>query len=126
MATPQAECLKIVKKENEDWRDVNELAERFGVSFNSGRLVGENATSAGSHELTAGVATLRLVDGNGVRFSYSGGETIAQAGSAAALAVVQHGAGEVVVVADLSILGNRENPPPNLRFWQNLARYARR
>jgi hypothetical protein len=37
---------------------------------------------------------------------------------------VAHG-GQVLVLADLGILGSAAAQPANLQFWRNLARYAR-
>jgi hypothetical protein len=128
VVTNSAHRLKyfnIVYEENEDARDANELARRFGVSFRGGTLAGDVAQIVGAHPLTVGVPLLRIVDGNGVRFTADTGQTLAGVGSDPAVAIVAHGAGEVVVLADLGILGNREDPPPNLGFWRNLADYAR-
>jgi len=46
-------------------------------------------------------------------------------GSSLAVAIVPHGAGEVLVLADLGILGAAEEPPANRHFWSNLGEYAR-
>jgi hypothetical protein len=117
--------FNVAYEENEDSRDVNALAMRFGVSFRSGTLAGDEAQTVGAHPLTAGVSRLRILDGNGVRFTTDTGLTLAAVGASPAVAIVEYGAGEVIVLADLGILGNREDPPPNLRFWRNLAEYAR-
>jgi len=112
-------------EDNEDSQDINALARRFGVSFRSHTLAGDEALTIGVHPLTAGVPRLRMLDGNGLRFSTSAAQTLAAVGPSAAVAIVDHGTGNVVVLADLGMLGNREDPPPNLRFWRNLADYAR-
>jgi hypothetical protein len=41
------------------------------------------------------------------------------------MAVVPWGDGEVLILADLGLLGNAGGPPANLAFWRNLARYAK-
>jgi len=110
---------------NEDWPDVNALAERFGVRYLGGLLAGTTAAATGNHPLVHGVTSLRMIDGNGHRFSTQGGETLAAVGSSPAAAILAHGAGEVLVLADLGMLGASEDPPVNRQFWTNLARYAR-
>ena len=41
------------------------------------------------------------------------------------MGLVRAGAGEVLLIGDLGILGNDYGDPENLRFWENLRRYAR-
>ena len=110
---------------NEDWPDVNALAERFGVRYLGGLLAGTTAAATGNHPLVHGVTSLRMIDGNGHRFSTQGGETLAAVGSSPAAVILAYGAGEVLVLADLGMLGASEDPPANRQFWTNLARYAR-
>lgn len=110
---------------NEDWSDVNDLAERFGVRYQPGVLADSEATPSGSHPLVQGVTSIRMIAGNGHRFNVEDGEVLALAGAAPAVAILGHGAGEVVVLADLGMLGASEDPPANRTFWRNLARYAR-
>jgi hypothetical protein len=114
----------IVYEANEDWSDVNDLGERFGVRFTGGPGPGESATVTGEHAIVEGVATLELAEDNGIHFTLDSGEVLAQSGSRNALGIVEIGTGEVVVVSDLGILGNRRDEPENIPFWQNLARYA--
>lgn len=110
---------------NEDWPDVNEVAERFGVRFLPG-LIGDSAAApVATHPLVRDVTAIRLTAGNGHRFSFEVGEAIAAAGNRTVMAVVPHGAGEVIVLADLGMLAAAEDPPANRRLWANLARYAR-
>ena len=110
---------------NEDWRDMNRLAERFGVSYRAGTIRGTSIIPSGNHPLVAGITGIRAIEDNGHWFSVESGEVIAMAIEGPAVAVVPHGAGEVVVLADLGMLGAAEEPAYNLRFWENLARYAR-
>jgi hypothetical protein len=110
---------------NEDWRDVNALGERFGVNFFAVGLPGETAATSTVHPLMAGVNGLQLATGNGVRYTTDDGQDLAWAGSRAAVSVVPAGRGEVVVLADLGILGSDGGEPQNLQFWRNLAQYAR-
>jgi hypothetical protein len=111
-------------EENEDRADLNALAGRFGVEYIDGELTGSYATVDGPHVLSAGVSRLRLASGNGVPFSITEGQVLATAGGNA-MALVSRGGGEVLILADLGILGNSGGQPYNLTFWRNLARYAK-
>jgi hypothetical protein len=68
---------------------------------------------------------LRFTLNNAHQFDIDGGETLYAVGSNPAAAIKEVGAGELIVLADLSMLGATQDPPRNLGFWQNLARYAR-
>jgi hypothetical protein len=111
-------------EENEDWADLNDLAERFGVAFVAGELEGSFATVVEPHPLLLGTTKLRLTPGNGVPFEIADGTVLATAGGNA-VAVTSFGKGEVLVLADLGLLGSPGGPPFNLTFWRNLARYAK-
>ena len=117
--------LNMAYDANEDWPDVNSLAERFGVHYLPGVLASTTATATGSHPLTRGLMSIRMIESNGHRFSLEAGEVLAVVGASAAAAVVPHGAGEVLVLSDLGMLGANEDPPANRQFWVNLAAYAR-
>ncbi len=117
--------VNYVYETNEDWPDANDLAGRFGVAFTSGGITGSAATVTTGHPLMAGVTGLQLATNNGVRYTKEDGQDLAWAGGRAAVSVVPAGDGEVVVLADLGILGSDGGEPRNLRFWRNLAQYAR-
>lgn len=126
--TNSAHRLKYVNyvcEANEDWSDVNALGERFGVSFTTGGLAGSTATASGNHPLMNGVSSLLLAEDNGVRFSAAGAEVLASVAALPAVSLVAVGSGEVLVLADLGILGAPGGEAPNLQFWNNLAEYAR-
>jgi hypothetical protein len=128
VVTNSAHRLKyynLVYEDNEDLLDQNALAERFGVSFFGFPTAAETAQATGGHPLVRGVTTLDLAQGNACLYSARDGEVIARMGGSAAITVKAAGAGEVIVLADLGILGNRGGDPANLEFWRNLARYAR-
>jgi hypothetical protein len=125
--TNSARRLKYVNysyEENEDWEDVNDLAERFGVEFAAGGIGDTTATITGNHSLVAGMPSLELVEDNGVRFTAPEGEELARAGAQAVAFLVAAGSGEVLVLADLGILGAPGGQAPNLEFWRNLAEYV--
>jgi hypothetical protein len=119
--------LNQVFEPNEDWSDANALGAPFGVTFSGGALAGSVARTGGSHALVQGVSGLQMAPGNGVPFSVRSGQVLATAGAQAAVALVGSGSagGQVLVLADLGILGSNAAEPANLRFWSNLARYAR-
>jgi hypothetical protein len=116
-----------VLEPNEDWSDANALGVAFGVSFSGGALPGSSARTSGGHALIQGVSELQMVPGNGVPFSVQAGQVLASAGSQPAVVLVGSGSagGQVLVLADLGILGSAAAQPANLPFWWNLARYAR-
>jgi pimeloyl-ACP methyl ester carboxylesterase len=116
--------------ENEDWQDANALSEVFGVVFENGTLSSSSARTQGQHPLTENQASLALIHDNGVPFTMQVGETLAQVGGRPALGLVEYGeaGGQVLVLADVGMLGFAGSEPPerdNLAFLRNLARYAR-
>jgi hypothetical protein len=110
---------------NEDWMDANDLAGSFGISFQNEVLGGEKAWSEGEHPLLEGVASLSLAENNAVAFRLTGGTVLARSLGEPAVALVDHAHGQVLVLADVGILGAEWGTPANLQFWRNLARYAR-
>jgi hypothetical protein len=115
---------------NEDWSDANALAERFGVAYEEDTLSGTQAQVTGDNPLVAGVRTLELGPGNGLPFEISttaGSQVLAQMDGQPVVALLDSGnaGGQVLVLADVGILGSGWGEPHNLPFWQNLAEYAR-
>ena len=117
--------LNIVCEANEDWADLNGLAGRFRIEFRPGQLAGGQAQVTGSHPLVDGVVSIAGAVDNGVPFDHDGGVVLARAGADPALLIRTVGMGEVLVMADVGMLGNNGDTPENLRFWRNLATYAR-
>jgi hypothetical protein len=115
---------------NEDWSDMNALAERFGVTYRDGSVAGAQASTEGQSPLVANLTTLELASGNGVPFDLPGSgssQILAQAGGQAVAALLTNGTsnGQVLILADVGMLGSGWGMPHNLAFWQNLAQYAR-
>jgi hypothetical protein len=110
---------------NEDWEDVNALAERFGVRYTETMLPGGLVVADSDHPLMDGVVLVRFIEGNARGFTIDSGEILAGSDAAGALAVVPHGSGEVIVLADLGTLGSSQDPPRNQRLFENIAEYAR-
>jgi hypothetical protein len=110
---------------NEDWQDINAVAERFGISYDAPNVQGARAISGLSHPLVEESGLLDLVENNGVGFTVEHGETLATMSGRSVMSLVEFGAGEVLVLADLGILGSPRGEPANLQFWRDLATYAR-
>jgi hypothetical protein len=122
--------FNMVLDPNEDWVDVNLLAERFGVSYQQGILPADGAITVGKHPLVQGVPGLSLAEGNAVPFALAesvSGVVLAESEGEPAVALLDHGdaGGQVLVLADVGILGSAGGEPQNLTFWRNLAQYAR-
>ena len=124
-ARQRMKYLNYLYEDNEDWPDAGALGTRFGVSWTGATLAGTSASRVVSHTLLQGISSLALAPGNGVGFSVASGQILARAGGQPALALVPHGIGEVIVMADLGILGSPPGSAPNMTFFRNLARYAR-
>ena len=112
---------------NEDWPDVNALAQRLGLSYVEGAWLFVQATTVGDHPLVAGTHGLTMGDGNGVPFELdpgTGAQVLAEIDGQPVVALLDHGAGQVLALADVSILTSGWGEPRNLVFWQNLGQYA--
>ena len=103
----------------------NAIGERFGVSFNAASMTGSTAFAVGGHSLVEGVSTLRLAENNGVPFNADEGVELARMAGRPVAILITAGLGEVLVLADLGLLGSASGEPQNLRFWQNIGAYAR-
>jgi hypothetical protein len=115
---------------NEDWSDANALASRFGITYREGAIAAGTAQPEGDHRLVEGVNSLEFGAENGVPFRLAEsakGQVLARAGGepVAALLEVGDAGGQVLVLADVTILSAGWSTPNNLPFWRNLARYAR-
>jgi len=117
--------INLAYDENEDWPDVNELADRFGIEYLDQVFTSDRVIADGDHPLVDGVVLVYFISGNALAFDAGSAQVLAAVGGSPALAVLEHGAGSVVVLSDLGMLGTNSDPPRNLRFWQNLARFAR-
>lgn len=114
-----------IQDPNEDWEDVNALAARFGVTYTEDELPRSLALVPIDHPLVDGVEELELIEQNSRSFQLEAGDVLAHANGVPALALVDRGAGEVLVLADVGMLNSAGGEPANLPFWLNLARYAR-
>ena len=101
------------------------MADRFNIQFHSRVLPGAEATVSTTHPLVTGVDTIAMAPDNGVTMTHSGGRVLARVDDETAVLLRDVGAGQVLVLSDLGMLGNNGDAPENLRFWRNLAVYAR-
>ncbi len=129
VVTNSAHRLKYsntVLEDNEDLGAANAVVGRFGFAYSGTPLSATTASRAASHPLTAGIATFELAPGNAVPFSAGTATVLARAEGRPVMALsARPGGGEVVVLADVGILSTARSAPLNLRFWNNLAGYAR-
>lgn len=114
---------------NEDWADANALASGFGIIYQDGVIQADQARTEGDHPLVGGLKMLELGPDNGTPYTLSSGlaaEVLAWVRSDPVVTLLDHGlqGGQVLVLADVGILTSGWSEPHNLRFWQNLARFA--
>jgi hypothetical protein len=111
---------------NEDWDDVNLLAESFGISYYQATTITDSAAVISAHPLMLGLTELLLVSGNAVPFTMTSGTNLAINVGRSMAGLVTYGSngGEVLALADMGILNGR-GEPDNFTFWQNLTAYAR-
>lgn len=107
---------------NEDWNDVNTLAQRFGVTYQALTLNDGMIFIESDHDLMDNVSELTLASGNGLLFQIDAAQVLAQSNNQPVIALKAHGAGQVLALADVGLLHINDGNPVNLRFWQNLAR----
>ena len=113
---------------NEDWRSLNALSERFGISYRFGTVYEKVFwVEKGSHPLVDGVSLLELLPGNSVPIRLDVGQVLGWAEGRIVIGLVDYGdaGGQVLALADAGLLGNDGGTPRSLKLWQNLARYAR-
>jgi hypothetical protein len=111
---------------NEDWGALYTLSHRFGVVFNNGPTEGTTARTTSGHNLMAGVETLWLAEDNFVPFVLPFNATVlARVDDWPVAAVFNCGAGGVIVLGDVGILGDSLADGDNRQFWRNLAEWAK-
>ncbi len=115
----------LVYEANPDAAAVNLVAARFGAAYGDAALAGITATPVGSHPLVASVTRLALATDNGLPITSASAQPLARLSGHTVAAVVAADAGQVLLLGDLGLLGNDTNSPENLRFWSNLAEWAR-
>jgi hypothetical protein len=114
---------------NEDWDALNDLASRFGITYENGTISGNQASAVADHPLLSDVTTLEIGPNNGIPFTMSEtvtAQVLVEAKGQPVVALVDPtSGGQVIVLADVGIFTTSQGVPSNLTFWRNLARYAR-
>ena len=113
---------------NEDWAGANPLAERLGLAFEEGAVTAAEARPVGDHPLLAGIRRLELGSGTAVPLRLlegSRGQVLAEAQDVPAAILADHGQGRVLALGDLALFVVARQESQNMRFWRNLAAYAR-
>jgi hypothetical protein len=113
---------------NEDWRDVNALAERFGIKYTFGAFLDRIFwVKKIDHPLLEKVSYMELMPDNAIPMRTEMDHSLApQYDYRASIALTSFGKGEVLALADVGMLGNvGMGTPENLNFWLNLAHYVR-
>ncbi len=113
---------------NEDWRSLNAISERFGISYRFGTVYEKLFwTEKNSHPLVEGVSYLELLPGNAVPIRMDEGQVLAWAEGRVVMGLVDYGdaGGQVLALADAGLLGTDSGMRSSQRFLQNLAHYAR-
>jgi len=129
--TNSANRLKLnnIKSDyNEDWRDVNALARRFGVSYDFRSLAYRMIfAEKGAHPLVEDVTYVEVIQNNSVPFTMREGQVLTEDGGHTIAGLVDYGdaGGQVLALADVGIFVSAGGTPQNLTFWRNLVRYAR-
>lgn len=109
---------------NEDATDFNALLEPMGIKFQHGNAGGGIVRLTAGHPLTLDARYLTSVyDGLQVPMTQTGGLVLA----AGTIGLVDYGSrgGQVLVIADLSLLRNNADGAKNANFVKNIASYAR-
>ncbi|MFN2183788.1 MAG: M28 family peptidase, partial [Anaerolineae bacterium] len=102
---------------NEDWRSLNALSERFGISYRFGTVYEKVFwVEKGSHPLVDGVSLLELLPGNSVPIRLEEGQVLGWAEGRIVIGLVDYGdaGGQVLALADAGLLGNDGGTPRSL------------
>ncbi len=115
------------QEENEDWPDVNALAERFGVRYQGVvTAAASDEIDTEQHPIMTGQRYMELAVGNTVYFTMTLGTVLARARGEPAVGLVHYErqGGEVLVLGDVGMLSSASYPA-NDDFWLSLADYVR-
>lgn len=110
--------FNLVAEPNEDWSDLNTLTSQWGVTFTNVGAADTSVTVVTSGVL-GDVSSVKINPVNAVVFSVTSGEVLAEDKNGAHIAHLNIGAGEVIVLSDLSMLGDYGNGVlnPDLVQW---------
>ncbi|MBU0495081.1 MAG: Zn-dependent exopeptidase M28 [Chloroflexi bacterium] len=109
---------------NEDTTAMNALAGMFGVRFGGAGIDASAAQVVSDDPLVADLDSLPLTAENAVPFTLDSGATVlARAGGSPVVALVKMGAGQVLVLGDMGLLGSRLDQAYH-PFWERLAQWG--
>lgn len=111
-----------VLEENEDWSALNMLTNQWSVNF-KGRGSEYNPLNVEDRGLLEGVSTISITPLNTVSFSIESGKALAGILTDTYVAQVEVGYGEVIILGDLSILGEDDTGLINPMLVENLAEW---
>ncbi len=114
-----------VYEANEDWEDMNSLAERFGAEYL--RIPDQTVStsvSTGASTLFPASSRIRGADRNSLGIEATSGEIIAVLQETPAMVLLSAGRGEVLLLGDVGFLSSNWGDLTNQPFWQGLAEYA--
>lgn len=110
---------------NEDWSDMNAVAERFGISYDAYLSTSWSPLTQSKHPLMSGIAKLNIGSRYSVPFVMTGGSVLTGTPSATIVGITSYGTngGEVLALADLALLARDWYSLMNPEFVANLAAY---
>jgi len=111
-----------VLEENEDWAALNALTSQWGAKFTH-RGSQSNPLNVEDRGLLDGVSAINITPQNAVSFSIETGKALAGTPGDTYLAQIDVGEGEVVILGDLSMLGEDDMGLINPVLVENLAEW---
>ena len=109
-----------VAEPNEDWLDLNTLTSQWGVQFTRDS-VDETSVTVTADGLLDDVSTVNINPQNTVVFSVTSAAVLAGSQNRAHIAQIEVGTGTVIILSDLSMLGDYGDGVFNPKLVQALA-----
>ncbi len=115
----------LVYEANEDWGDMNSLAERFGAEYLPipGQSV-STSVSTGVSNLLPVSSRIRGADRNTLAIEAGRGEILATLRDRPTMVLLDAEEGQVLLLGDVGFLSSSWGDLTNQPFWQGLAEYA--
>ena len=112
--------FNLVTESNEDWADLNTITNQWGVNFTS-FVVADTSVIVKPVDLLKNLRSININPANAVVFTAESGDVLAESNNGAHIAHLEIGAGAVIVLSDLSMLGNYGDGLFNPELVQALA-----
>jgi len=117
--------LKLVNRVmdlNEDWSDLNLLTEQWGVHFTR---IGARAQTINAEDrgIMSGVSAMIVTPETAVEFETANGKVLAGMDGADYMALLEVGKGQVLILSDMTVLGDTEEGPLHEQLLINLANW---